>query len=82
MRKSRLPISCIIGGPVDRIYHHRLIFLLGCNKGIDFKFSVVSCLVLLSPKTPLVGEKWDYQDQQGFKSLLHSSLQCGDHMQS
>ena len=38
-------------------------------------------IVLLSPKTPLVGERWDYKDQQVFKSLLHS-LQCGDHMQS
>ena len=41
----------------------------------------INCLVLLSPKTPLVGEMWDYQDQQVFKSLLHS-LQCGDHVQS
>ena len=38
-------------------------------------------IVLLSSKTPLVGEKWDYQGQQVFKSLLHS-LQYGDHVQS
>ena len=31
-----------------------------------------SSLVLLSPKAPLVGERWDCQDQQVFKSLLHS----------
>ena len=26
-------------------------------------------IVLSSPKTPLVGERWDYQDQQVFNSL-------------
>ena len=53
----------------------------GCNQTNHIHWLL---LLLLSPmefQAPLMEERWDYQGQQVFKSLLHS-LQCGDHVQS